>query len=477
MVEIPHERTRSLGVAGNIYKGRVKKVLPGMQSAFVDIGLERDAFLYVSDLIDDAASDWTDVGILAQPEEESAEAVRPAIEQRLSQGQELVVQVAKEPIAGKGARVTAHVTLPGRYLVYMPSVRHIGVSRRIEDADERVRLKSIIETIRDDDDGGYIVRTAAAGLSEDELAQDARLLTALWADLQARIEPAPAPSLVHRELALLEKLLRDLVAADFGEIIVDTADDHRRAVDFLSRIEPELVAKVQLYQEAETLFDAYGIEAEIERALRSRVWLKSGGYIVINQTEALVAVDVNTGRYVGRVCLEDTALKTNLEAAQEVVRQIRLRDLGGIIVVDFIDMEEASNRDAVVAALEQALASDRSKTKTLKISDLGLVEMTRKRVKSSLERTLSRACRCCGGGGRVKSPETVCYEIYRELRRATDDVDRLGGIEIRVHPEVEQALTGPERDVVDTLQRELGAPVEVRADAALGAAQYDFTLS
>jgi ribonuclease G len=479
VVELFVERTRDRGIVGNIYKGRVRKILPGMQSAFVDVGLEKDAFLYVSDVGDTPSADepWladaveeTVLGVAA-----SAPAAATPIEELLHEGDSLVVQVAKEPIAGKGARVTAHVTLPGRYVVYMPTVRHLGISRRIDSEAERARLKALVSGLREKTGSGYIVRTAGAGCDEAALTADAAHLSALWQSLGERVARVDAPALVHAEVGLLDKLLRDVVAGEFAEVVVDDEEAYRRCRESLARIDPALGARVARYLDPDPLFERFGIEAEIEKALQSKVWLKSGGYIVINQTEALVAIDVNTGRYVGKVRLEDTVLKTNLEAVREIVRQIRLRDLGGIIVLDFIDMEESGNRARVVTELEHELRRDRSKSKILQISDFGLVEMTRKRVKRSLERLLMRPCPHCGGSGRVKSAETVCLELARELRKAERSFPG-GVVEIAVHPQVASALSGAEAGLLRDLGVELGLRVEVRADPRLHADQYEFAV-
>ena len=366
VAELFFERDRQSGVAGNIYRGRVRKILPGMQSAFVDVGLEKDAFLYVSDVIDpnrpatDGVSD-------AEAGAEEAAPVEVPIEKRLTEGQEIDVQVAKEPMAGKGARVTTHISLPGRYLVYMPTVKHLGVSRRIENEEERSRLKEIMEEIRTDEDGGFIVRTASEGVERDELEADAIGLRELSALVSESMKAATAPALVHSELGLLDKLLRDRVVVDFDEIIVDTVADRDVCLEFLRRRQSDLKAEVRLHSEPEALFEHYGLEREIDKALRSKVWLKSGGYLVINQTEALVSIDVNTGRFVGKVNLEETARSTNLEAARESARQIRLRSLGGIIVIDFIDMEKESNREELTA--EQ----DRDRADSLRTHPCGAV--------------------------------------------------------------------------------------------------------
>ena len=379
-----------------------------MQSAFVDLGLERDAFLYVSDVIEDLEEYESET-----PDElhldDVAQQHRPeaSISDLLREGQEIVVQVSKDTIAGKGARITSHITLPGRFLVYMPTVNHVGVSRRIEDEEERTRLKEMLERIRPQSHGGFIVRTAGEGRAEEEFLADLRYLTELWEQIRRRAEKSSAPNAIHHDLDLVLRTIRDVLSPEFKSVWVDSVEQYQRIVEFLDQIQPQLVSRVRLYRRDEPIFDEFGIEPEIAKALKSKVWLKSGGYIVINQTEALVAIDVNTGKYVGKKNLEETVFRTNLEAAKEIVRQIRLRDLGGIIVLDFIDMEEPANRQRLFEALENEIRKDRSKTKILQISEFGLIEMTRKRVRQSLERSLTQACPYCGGSGRIKSNTTI----------------------------------------------------------------------
>src|SRR6185437_15236513 len=349
----------------------------------------------------------------------------PIISDLLKQGQEILLQIAKEPIAKKGARVTSHIALPGRFLVFMPTVNHVGVSRKISSDEERLRLKRILISEKGEASGGFIVRTAADGASEDELRADLRFLISLWNDIKQREESSKAPALIYHDLNLVERVLRDQVSDNFSTIWVDSESEYERIVRFLNRFQPSLVRRVKLYTKETPLFEQFGIQDEITKALKSKVWLKSGGSIVINQTEALVAIDINTGKYVGKTArLEDTILKTNLDAIPEIVRQIRLRDLGGIIVIDFIDMDERKNRNKVMVALEEALKSDRAPSKVLQFNDFGLVAITRKRVKQSLERTLSVPCSVCTGTGMVKGPLTVCNEIYVELRKMYRHIDR-----------------------------------------------------
>src|SRR5262245_19284466 len=391
VVELWVERTRQRTIVGNIYKGRVTKVLPGMQSAFVDLGLERDAFLYVSDVIEDI-EDFDSNGEDEVSLDDVTPQARPEISDLLREGQEVLVQVSKDTIAGKGARITSHVTLPGRFLVYMPTVNHIGVSRRIENEEERLPLKNMLATIRPPGAGGVIGRTAGDERDEEEVRADLKYLMDLWEQIRRRAEKASAPAAIHNDLDLVLRTIRDVLSPEFKTVWVDDVDQYQRIVEFLNAIQPNLVSRVRLFRRDEPIFDEFGIEPEIAKALKSKVWLKSGGYIVINQTEALVAIDVNTGKYVGKRNLEETVFKTNLEAAKEIVRQIRLRDLGGIIVLDFIDMEDSNNRARLFETLESEIRKDRSKTKILQISEFGLIEMTRKRVRQSLERSLTQAC-------------------------------------------------------------------------------------
>jgi ribonuclease G len=470
VVELWIERTRHRTVVGNIYKGRVTKVLPGMQSAFVDLGLERDAFLYVSDVLEDLEEYESETREELQIDEVTH---RPeaSISDLLREGQEIVVQVSKDTIAGKGARITSHITLPGRFLVYMPTVNHIGVSRRIEDDAERTRLKEILERLRPQGTGGFIVRTAGEGRGEEEFRADVKYLTDLWEHIRRRAEKASAPSAIHHDLDLILRTIRDVLSAEFKSVWVDSVEEYQRIVEFLDQIQPQLVSRVRLYRRDEPIFEDFSIEPEIAKALKSKVWLKSGGYIVINQTEALVAIDVNTGKYVGKKNLEETVFRTNLEAAKEIVRQIRLRDLGGIIVLDFIDMEEMPNRAQLFATLEEEIKKDRSKTKILQISEFGLIEMTRKRVRQSLERSLTQACPYCGGSGRIKSNTTIALEIWRELMKARD-LHEGQDVIVRVNPVVYGTLhTGD--PIFEEVERNLGIHLVFKPDDSLHHEQFD----
>jgi ribonuclease G len=397
----------------------------------------------------------------------------PAITDLLKPNQEILVQIAKEPIARKGARITSHIALPGRFLVFMPTVNHVGVSRKISSDEERQRLKHILLSEKGAASGGFIVRTAAATASEEDLRADIRFLLTLWAEIRQRTENAKPPALIYHDLSLVERVLRDQVTDNFSSIWVDTEADYERVLRFLGRFEPSLVRRVKLYTKETPLFEQFGIQEEINNALHSKVWLKSGGSIVINQTEALVAIDINTGKYVGKTArLEDTILKTNLDAIPEIVRQIRLRDLGGIIVIDFIDMDERKNRNKVMVALEEALKSDRAPSKVLQFNDFGLVAITRKRVKQSLERTLSVPCSVCTGTGMVKGPLTVCNEIYVELRKMHRQIDR-GDVLLRVNPEVVKQLKLQNGRWLSEMEEMSGKTVIVKSDASLHPEQFD----
>ncbi len=539
VAEIFIEREHQRGVVGNLYKGRVSKVLPGMQSAFVDLGLERDGFLYVSDVIatfeefdrletdedEAAAASWngqrragsaeggpagpgrsaeggpagpgrsaeggpagpgrgprrdpsTSSGSpRAQSRGERDKGPEPKIEELLKEGQEIIVQVAKEPIGTKGARLTSHATMPGRFLVFMPTVDHVGVSRKIDSREERSRLRGIVREFREQHgfSGGVIIRTAAAGRPKEDIVSDLSYFHTVWTEIRQKSETSRAPAVVYHEQSLVAKLLRDLLTEEYSAIRIDNEQEYRRVFELIERIMPPLGPKVKLYSKEYPIFEEYGVQAEIDRALRSKVWLKSGGSIVINQTEALVAIDVNTGRYVGKKTagrLEDTILKTNLEAVKEIVRQIRLRDLGGIIVLDFIDMEEKKNRQKVFQAVEQELRKDRSPSKALQVSDFGLVIITRKRVKQSLERVLTEPCPYCAGSAVIKSRSTICYEILSEVKKISGDLDGQSLV-LRVNPDIARALKDEERAVFKELKQSVGREIAVKPDVQLHHEQFD----
>ena len=523
VVEIFIERENQRGVVGNVYKGRVSKVLPGMQSSFVDIGLERDAFLYVSEVVTPAEFDKLEAGddedasiavaapvpvpVLPDGSEaltngESALAIAPdrtperrsgprrddrqrddrerpeaRIEDLLKEGQEVLVQVVKEPLGTKGARLTSHVTMPGRFLVFMPTVDHVGVSRKIDSREERSRLRGIVKEFREEHGftGGVIIRTAAAGRSKEDIVADLSYFHQVWTEIRQKMDTRRPPAVLFQEQSLVTKLLRDLLTDDYTAIRLDNEQEHRRVLALVERIMPSLVPRVKLYSKDYPIFEEYGVQAEIDKALRSKVWLKSGGYLVINQTEALVAIDVNTGRYVGKKSagrLEDTIVKTNLEAVKEIVRQIRLRDLGGIIVLDLIDMEEKKNRQRVFQEVEKELRRDRSPSKALQVSDFGLVIVTRKRVKQSLERQLTEPCPYCSGSGSIKSASTICYEILVEMKKIAGDIEG-NGVILRVNPDIARALKEEESSVLREMQHVLNKPVALKTDPHLHHEQFD----
>jgi len=397
----------------------------------------------------------------------------PSISDLLKEGQEILVQIAKEPIGKKGARITSHIALPGRFLVYMPTVNHTGVSRKISSDEERQRLKRIILSERDNGHGGFIVRTAAQSATEEELRADIRFLKGLWQDIKNRAENSKPPALIYHDLNVVERVLRDQVTSDFNVIWVDTEAEYERILRFFNRFQPSMVKRVKLYTKEAPLFDQFGLTEEVNKALKSKVWLKSGGYIVINQTEALVAIDINTGKYVGKTQrLEDTIVKTNVDAIKEIVRQIRLRDLGGIIIIDFIDMDERRNRQRVMQALEEELRHDRAPSKTLQFNDFGLVAITRKRVKQSLERTIGAPCPYCQATGYVKSVTTICNEIYVEMRKIAKHLER-ADVMLRVHPDVAKELKSNNARLLNEMEEMAKRTIIVKSDPAVHQEQFD----
>jgi Rne/Rng family ribonuclease len=617
VTELFIERERSKSILGNIYKGRVTRVLPGMQAAFVDIGLDRNAFLYVADFFEDyenyeelfkATNSTMDELLMERPASEAKPSARrsrrgrrgapqrpsddvsapreraadkpasasqpagvppppppraeppwilvdeldfqgsagadpaagsreylecpeilpdrltpsvkpggrrasrgssrrgqarleaepevrhfstpqrnsnrgrrkngnsngPLIGDLLKEGQEILVQVAKEPIGRKGARITSYIVFPGRFLVFMPTVDHVGVSRRIESARERQRLRDLVLELRGEIGRGFIVRTAGEGTSREELRQDMIYLTRLWEQIKGKADRVSAPALLHSELDLVQRVIRDFFSDDYRAIRVDDEEEYERIVEFISNVNPDYVGKVRLHNRSTPIFDEFGVNGEIEKALKSKIWLKSGGYIVINQTEALVAIDVNTGKYVGKTSsLEDTIAKTNLDAVREVVRQVRLRDLGGIIIVDFIDMDESKNQQRVMETLQEELRKDKSPSKVLPFNEFGLVAITRKRVKQSLERTLCQSCITCDGTGMTKSVRTICYSIHEEVRRVFPTLGAGRELIVRCHPDVGQALQGAESRVRRELCEITGKEVTIMADPLMHIERFD----
>ena len=477
LAEFLIERKEERGVVGNIYKGKVARVLPGMQAAFVEIGMEKAGFLHASDF----SSEPEDAQLLnAGDDVEFAEPPKPhpsrriPLEKQISRGEEILVQVAKDPLGTKGARVTSHVSLPGRYMVFMPGTKHIGISRRIESEDERKRLKEIAQSLRNES-GGFILRTACEGRSKRELQRDLAFLTRLWKGIQKKAQSATAPSLIHQDLDLITRAIRDFFSNDTERVVIDSPKDHRRVLDFVRHFMPRLTSKIVAYTGKEPLFEQQGIEEKVTKALDRRVWLRSGGYIIIERTEALTAVDVNTGRFVGKRNQEETILKTNLEATQEVVRQLRLRNAGGIIIIDFIDMEKEGNRKKVYDALKEALKKDKARTNILKISELGLVEMTRQRTRESLENQLLRPCPHCEGRGRIKSAATVAYDVLRAIKRQQANMDNGKNIVIRLHPDIANFLYDEKNNSLENLEREINHRIIIKASQDLHHEKYEIT--
>jgi ribonuclease G len=478
--ELYLDRQSKKDFVGNIYKGRVAKVLPGMQAAFIDIGLEKAAFLHVSDLSTDTEPGDTLMDSDAEEDEHAPEMPRPRrqsgrpIEELLQAGQELMVQISKGPIGTKGPRVTNYISLPGRYLVFMPNVEHIGVSRRIPKDEERVRLKEIMKRVRQPG-CGYIVRTVSEGVKEDDLRADVEFLSMAWQDVLKNRDQLPAPSLLHSDLSLTVRVVRDLFSKKVDRLLIDSREEYEKVKDLVMRYMPDQASRVHFYGKEEPLFDHLGVENEIGRAMSRKVWLKSGGYLVIDHTEAMTVIDVNTGRFVGKRDQEETILKNNLEAVREIAYQIKLRGIGGIIIADFIDMEREKNREKVYQALVDAMASDKAKTRISRISDLGLIEISRERVREDLLRTLSEPCRYCDGRGYTKSPSTVAHEIFRELRRlGTSSEERR--IIIGVHPSVAEVLQEEEVQGVEEFEQELDAKLIIKPDSGLHLEQFDIVL-
>jgi ribonuclease G len=475
VLEFYIERKHDASLVGNIYKGRVLKILPGMQSAFVDIGLEKAAFLYVTDI----RADIEEYAPLVEEEDDALELVSKrgrtdlTIEEVIQEGQEILVQVSKDPIGSKGARLTSYVTLPGRYLVLMPNVEHIGISRRISDEVERIRLKSIVGDMKPKG-YGLIIRTASEGSTEEDIKKDLEFLLLLWETIMKKKDKITATSLLYSDLDLVFRSVRDLMSTDVKRLVIDSEEEYEKLKDFVRTNFEKLLDKIELFEGTELIFEAYGIELDLSRALGRKVWLKSGGYIVIDQTEAMTVIDVNTGKFVGKEELEDTIFKTNIEAVKEIAYQIRLRNLGGIIIVDFIDMERLENRDRVFNAFVEAMKRDRAKNTISHISELGLIQMTRKRVRESLGRTLCEPCPYCEGKGFVKSPRTLCYEIFRKLKK----IARSGGerIVVTAHPSVAELLSDEERSGLEMIEHLYNVKVTVRENRNLHQENYEVSI-
>ncbi|WP_457678054.1 Rne/Rng family ribonuclease [Thermovibrio sp.] len=444
LTEFYVERKEKRGIVGNIYKGKVSKIVPAVQAAFVDIGLSKKAFLYVKEAISFSFED-------EEFSDEGVEVELPPVEEVLSEGQELLVQVIKEPVGTKGPRITTNITIPGHYLVLLPTVNRVGLSRRIVNQEERERLKALAEKIKPEG-FGIIVRTAAEGATEEELEKDLNYLLKVWKGLKEKAEKKPPPSLLYQDLDIVPKTLRDLLTEEVKEVIIDSPTEYERALSFAKAFIPKLAGRIKLYKGEVPLFEKFQIEEAIEKALSRKVYLPGGGYIVIDETEALVSIDVNSGKFKKSSTIEETALEINLKAAKEIARQLRLRDIGGIIVIDFIDLKKPENKELLLKTLEEELSKDRARTKIVSMSDLGLVEMTRKRVKKSLGKSLTMTCPYCEGKGRVKSPETVAFEIERELLsflKSNFKTTRL--VRIYANPMVCEKLNNQEKELLDRI--------------------------
>ncbi len=483
LVELIIEGRKHKRLVGSVIKGRVTKVLPGMQAAFIDIGLSKDAFLYVEDFIEplddlsemiiDGEEDELERGnehrerIYAKPDDLH-------IEDLLQRGQQVLVQISKEPLGSKGARVTSYINLPGRFLVYMPTVKHVGVSRRIIDEGERARLKSIIEELSNESEG-FIVRTVGEGKGKEDFEADMRMLKKVWAKIQQKAENIEAPAFIHTDLDPIYRAIRDFLTSETEAILLDSEDDYEKCLEMVNEYMPDKTSKVKLFTKNIPIFEEYGIEQQIEKALGKKVWLKSGGYLVIEQTEALTSIDVNTGKFVGKDDLEDTITKTNMDAAREIARQIRLRNLGGIIVIDFIDMLLKENRQKVLEVLEEEMSKDHARSYIYNFTALGLVEITRKRVRKSLDKLLCTPCPYCDGCGQIKDVSTVCYEIYRELYKMLYR-NPVKEVTLRVHPKVALALRNEEQRVILDIQDLFATRVNIYSDDNLHHHTYNILI-
>ncbi len=502
LTELYYDRKRDRGILGNVYTGVVEKVLPGMQAAFVDISTEKAAFLYVADVVTEketAATTLEEVDIeegmdedanaegaaeegdpAAEPAPSESRSVmtrprrgaHPSIDTLLKEGQKVILQVSKGPIGTKGPRVTGFISLPGRFLVYMPLVNNLGISRRIGSDEERRRLKDLICRLRKNNTGGYIVRTVSEGITEKEIQNDIAFLDMVWQNILKKRDKLKAPALLHTDLDLVFRTVRDLFRKEIDRLVIDSKPEYDGIQEFVGTYFPEFLPRVELWDKKEPLFEAMGLEAEITKARNRRVWLKSGGYLVIDRAEALTVIDVNTGRFVGKQGLEETILKTNMEAAKETARQLRLRNIGGIIIIDFIDMEKEKNREKVFRALSQAVSTDKARTHLLKISDLGLVEMSRERTNEALSKILSEPCPYCEGKGHTKSPTTICYEIFRELRRMTPSANDKK-IVIAAHSAVIGLLYHQERQAVEAIEKGHHKKIVLKVDANFHIERYE----
>jgi ribonuclease G len=484
LIDLKIERKTSPTLVGSVHRGKVIRVLPGMQAAFVDIGLDRAAFLYVGDVrgdIDTESGELFEGEVApsaigardAEPldKEDQAAITKPKIQELLTEGQSILVQVAKDPLGTKGARITTHISLPGRNVVFMPTLSHLGVSRRIEDPDERERLREIVTRI--EPKGGVIVRTAGEGATEAGLRSDIDYLHRLWQEIQRNYDKRSKPGLVHSELDVELRALRDLLNEDVDRVVTDNEESHKRISAFISQFMPKFKNKVSLYTEEKPLFDLYEIDLEISRSMERKIWLKSGGYIVIDEAEALVVIDINTGKFVGKKDFEDTILKTNLEAVREIAHQLRIRNCGGIIIVDFIDMEREAHREKVLSALREEVQKDRARTTVVSMSNLGLVEMTRKRIRPSLVKTLCEPCEYCDGKGYVKQKATIAHEIFRDLEREGPSAISSSAIVVHCHPEVGDHIYEEETERLEDAERRIGRHVVFKLEPGFHREQYE----
>jgi len=481
IAELYVDRGDDSNIVGNVYKGKILRVLPGMQAAFVNIGLNQAAFIYVDDVFYDdfreyerlfnVESEMDDEGLENESSHKFTKKREFNIEELIYEGQEILVQVAKSPMGTKGARISSYISMPGRFLVLMPTSDHIGISRRIEDETERERLKGLVQKLRTEN-FGYIVRTAAEGEQEEKLAYEMGFLNNLWKNVQKKFETAPPPSLLHQELSISLRAVRDLLIQEVEKVVIDSKPTYHAILSFLDNYMPSLKEHVVFYEGSEPVFDAYNLEGDISRALKRKVWLKSGGYILIEHTEALVAIDVNTGRYVGKHNLEETILKTNLEAVKEIAYQIRLRDLGGIIIIDFIDMEKKTNQEKIFNALKETLKKDKSKTHVLPMSEMGLIQMTRKRTREPLTRILCEPCFYCEGEGYLISRQSICNNIYREILRDAHDMDGTR-LTLRVNPQIAELFLGQENLMIANLERNIGKQIVIYPNPEFHMEQFD----
>ena len=473
LVDLKIERKQSPTLVGSVHRGKVMRVLPGMQAAFVDIGLDRAAFLYVGDVRGDMDAETGELyePPVPPPESEESAAHKPRIQELLTEGQWILVQVAKDPLGSKGARITTHISLPGRNVVFMPTLNHLGVSRRIEDPEERERLRQIIESI--EAKGGVIVRTAGEGASEASLKADVEYLHRLWQEIQKSYDKKTKAGIVHAELDVELLALRDILSEDIDRVITDDEESFRRITAFIGQFMPKFKNKVSLYSGSKPLFDQYEIDTEIARSIERKIWLKSGGYIVIDEAEALVVIDVNTGKYVGKKDFEDTILKTNLEAVRETAHQLRIRNCGGIIIIDFIDMEKEAHREKVLSALREDLVRDRARTAVVSMSNLGLVEMTRKRIRPSLVKTLCEPCSYCDGRSYIKQKATIAHEIFRELEREGVNGNPRATTVVHCHTDVGDYIYEEETEALEDVERRIGRNVVLKLEPDYHRERYE----